>query len=69
MSEFDAGPSAPGTGFRIETDALGDVAVPTRAYWGAHTARALEDFRVSWVPVSVHPCRRVRPVRRSCRAR
>ncbi|WP_308114265.1 aspartate ammonia-lyase [Streptomyces brasiliscabiei] len=44
-----------GTGFRIETDALGDVAVPSGAYWGAHTARALENFRVSGVPVSVHP--------------
>ncbi|MEH0417934.1 aspartate ammonia-lyase [Streptomyces sp. B21-083] len=42
-------------GFRVETDALGDVPVPAEAYWGVHTARALENFGVSGVPVSVHP--------------
>ena len=30
--------------FRTEQDSLGDVAVPTDAYWGAQTQRALENF-------------------------
>ncbi|KUN79679.1 hypothetical protein AQJ64_28530 [Streptomyces griseoruber] len=29
--------------------------MPAEAYWGAHTARALENFRVSGVPVAAHP--------------
>ncbi len=40
---------------RIETDSLGDVPVPATAYWGAHTARALENFTISGTPVSRHP--------------
>ncbi|MEU1179722.1 aspartate ammonia-lyase [Streptomyces sp. NPDC005820] len=43
------------SGFRVERDALGEVRVPAGAYWGAHTARALENFRVSGVPVAAHP--------------
>jgi aspartate ammonia-lyase len=39
---------------RTEHDFLGDVAVPADAYWGVHTARALENFPVSGTPVSVH---------------
>ena len=40
---------------RTETDSLGDVRVPATAYWGAHTARALENFTISGIPVSRHP--------------
>ncbi|ALE05624.1 aspartate ammonia-lyase [Arthrobacter sp. ERGS1:01] len=40
---------------RIETDSLGAIAVPSAAYWGAHTARALENFTISDLPVSSHP--------------
>ncbi|QHK19261.1 aspartate ammonia-lyase [Pseudarthrobacter psychrotolerans] len=40
---------------RIETDWLGNVPVPATAYWGAHTARALENFTISGIPVSSHP--------------
>jgi aspartate ammonia-lyase len=40
---------------RIETDSLGCVPVPAGAYWGAHTARALENFTISGIPVSRHP--------------
>ncbi|CAI3791026.1 aspartate ammonia-lyase [Pseudarthrobacter sp. MM222] len=40
---------------RIETDSLGNVPVPAAAYWGAHTARALENFTISGIPVSRHP--------------
>jgi fumarate hydratase class II len=32
---------------RIETDSMGEVAVPQAALWGAQTQRALEHFRIS----------------------
>ena len=31
---------------RIESDSLGEVAVPAGGYWGAQTQRALENFRI-----------------------
>jgi aspartate ammonia-lyase len=34
-------------GKRIERDLLGDKAVPADVHWGIHTARALENFRLS----------------------
>ncbi|MET8975617.1 aspartate ammonia-lyase [Streptomyces sp. NPDC004539] len=43
------------SGLRTERDSLGELAVPAGAYWGVHTARARENFRVSGVPVSEHP--------------
>ncbi|MGW1001716.1 aspartate ammonia-lyase [Streptomyces sp. NPDC002520] len=56
MSQLGTGTSGGfGGGFRIESDALGDVPVPAEAYWGVHTARALENFRASGVPVGAHP--------------
>ena len=33
--------------YRIERDALGDVRVPTDAYYGSQTARAIENFPIS----------------------
>ncbi|MDQ1513719.1 MAG: aspartate ammonia-lyase [Microbacteriaceae bacterium] len=48
-----APPSRPGS--RTETDSLGTVEIPADAYWGAHTARALENFPISGRPISVHP--------------
>ena len=36
---------------RIEHDLLGDYQVPVDAYWGVHTARALENFPISGVPI------------------
>ena len=35
------------TGYRIETDSLGEVKVPASAYYGAQTQRALENFPIS----------------------
>jgi len=32
---------------RLETDSLGSVPVPSTAYWGVHTARALENFPIT----------------------
>src|SRR3989304_4947853 len=36
-------------GFRIERDSLGEKEVPVRAYYGAQTARAVENFPISGV--------------------
>jgi len=36
---------------RIERDLLGEIAVPTDALWGAHTARAMENFPIAQRPV------------------
>src|SRR5947209_12071780 len=35
------------TGFRIECDSMGEMKVPADAYYGAQTARAVENFPVS----------------------
>lgn len=40
---------------RTETDSLGSMQVPESAYWGVHTARALENFPISSRPISVYP--------------
>jgi aspartate ammonia-lyase len=40
---------------RIEHDLLGDLAVPADAYYGVQTARALENFQISGVPISLYP--------------
>jgi len=40
-------------GTRTEADALGELAVPASAYYGVHTARALENFPLSGQPI--HP--------------
>ena len=41
--------------FRIEQDFLGNKPIPIDAYWGVHTARALENFPISGTPVSTIP--------------
>ena len=43
------------TRFRTETDSLGSVDIPFDAFWGVHTARALENFPISRRPISVYP--------------
>ncbi|NTU55038.1 MAG: aspartate ammonia-lyase, partial [Anaerolineales bacterium] len=40
---------------RIEHDLLGDHPVPNEAYYGVHTARALENFPISNIPISTYP--------------
>ncbi|MEY2848163.1 MAG: hypothetical protein RI885_828 [Actinomycetota bacterium] len=47
------GASAPAT--RTETDSLGSMEIPADAYWGIHTARALENFPITRRPISVYP--------------
>jgi len=39
---------------RTERDFLGEVHIPRGAYWGVHTARALENFPISGTPLSTH---------------
>jgi len=39
--------------YRIETDSFGDVKVPTWAYWGAQTQRAVDNFSVSDLRIPV----------------
>ncbi len=36
-------------GFRIETDSMGEMKVPSSAYYGAQTARAVENFPISGI--------------------
>ncbi|HWT33360.1 MAG TPA: aspartate ammonia-lyase [Microbacterium sp.] len=40
---------------RTETDSLGSMEIPADAYWGIHTARALENFPIAKRPISVYP--------------
>ena len=40
---------------RIEHDLLGDRAVPASAYYGIHTLRALENFAITGMPMSIYP--------------
>jgi aspartate ammonia-lyase len=46
---------AEGSGVRIERDSLGPVEVPQGVLYGAHTARAIENFAVSGDTVSNYP--------------
>ena len=41
--------------FRVEHDFLGDKQIPFDAYWGVHTARAVENFPISGTPISAMP--------------
>src|SRR6187431_576044 len=40
---------------RIESDSLGSLPVPASAYWGIHTARALENFPITRRAISNYP--------------
>jgi len=41
--------------FRRESDFLGPKDIPADAYWGVHTARALENFPISDTPIGIVP--------------
>ena len=32
--------------YRVETDTMGEMQVPTDKYWGAQTARSLQNFKI-----------------------
>lgn len=40
---------------RTESDNIGSLAIPSDAYWGINTARALENFPISGRPISTYP--------------
>jgi aspartate ammonia-lyase len=40
---------------RVEHDLLGDIAVPDDALYGVHTLRALRNFPITGIPISVYP--------------
>jgi aspartate ammonia-lyase len=49
-------PAAPQSGpTRLERDLLGEKAVPASAFYGVQTARALENFQISGVPINHYP--------------
>jgi aspartate ammonia-lyase len=41
--------------FRTERDFLGEKQIPAAAYWGVHTARAVENFPISGTPLAAMP--------------
>ena len=45
--------------FRIEKDSMGEVKVPARAYYGAQTQRAVENFPISGQGLRFSPGARV----------
>ncbi|MGH9218018.1 MAG: lyase family protein, partial [Vicinamibacterales bacterium] len=47
---------APASGpTRMERDLLGEKAVPADAYYGVQTARALDNFKISGIPINHYP--------------
>ncbi|WP_296138022.1 aspartate ammonia-lyase [uncultured Tessaracoccus sp.] len=40
---------------RIERDSLGELEIPDEAYWGVHTARAVENFPISRRTIGIYP--------------
>ncbi|HTO23609.1 MAG TPA: class II fumarate hydratase, partial [Spirochaetia bacterium] len=50
---------------RIETDSMGDVKVPSGAYWGAQTQRAVDNFSVSPLRIPVALIRALGQVKRA----
>jgi len=39
------------SGYRVEKDSLGEVEVPESALWAAQTQRAIDNFRLSGMPM------------------
>jgi aspartate ammonia-lyase len=48
-------PPARAQQFRVEKDLLGEKQVPADAYYGVQTARALDNFQISGIPISHYP--------------
>jgi aspartate ammonia-lyase len=48
-------PERPRESTRTETDSLGSLEIPRDAYWGIHTARALENFPITQRAISTYP--------------
>jgi len=41
--------------YRIESDFLGEMKIPSDAYYGIHTKRAMDNFPIAEVAISVYP--------------
>lgn len=54
------------TNQRIEKDFLGERQIPRDAYWGIHTQRAVENFRISGTRVNPSLIRSISQVKRAC---
>ena len=54
------------TKYRIEKDSLGEMRVPEAAYYGAQTARAVENFPISGVAFPRHFIRALGIIKRAC---
>ncbi|MBI1304848.1 MAG: aspartate ammonia-lyase [Phycisphaera sp.] len=46
---------SPASRFRVEHDLLGELRIPNEAYFGVQTARAIDNFHISGVPISHYP--------------
>jgi aspartate ammonia-lyase len=57
MTEYQTSSSATDlvADVRIERDSLGELGVPSTAYFGIHTARAIQNFPISRMPLSTYP--------------
>ena len=51
---------------RIEKDLLGELEVPKDAYWGIHTQRAINNFRISGRSVNPSLIRALARVKMAC---
>ncbi len=52
--------------FRTEHDLLGELNIPAQSYWGIHTQRAIDNFRVSSYKVPRELIRAVARVKHAC---
>ncbi len=52
--------------FRIEKDSLGEMSVPSNAYYGAQTARAVENFPISGLVFPRRFLHALGVIKRSC---
>jgi fumarate hydratase class II len=50
----------------METDSLGQVAVPAEAYWGAQTQRAMENFNISGLGLPPRFIRALAVIKKAC---
>ncbi len=51
---------------RIEYDFLGSLEVPTNSYWGIHTQRAINNFRISGIKVNAGLIRSLALTKKAC---
>lgn len=52
--------------YRIETDSLGEIKVPTEVLWGAQTQRSLQNFSISQRKFPLSMLRAIIEIKRSC---